>query len=114
MDYPPTGNHYISYVAVGRGVRAFLTAEAKAYKQNVAYRLKGMQPWPRLVALRMIANIYRPRAVGDADNTLKVLQDSLQGFVYENDSQLQEIHLYLLDDEKGSPRVELTFEVINP
>ena len=57
------------------------------------------------VALNL--TVFRPRKSGDLDNYLKIMLDALQGFLYDNDSQIVEIHAYRQDD-KDNPRVVLT------
>lgn len=42
----------------------------------------------------------------DIDAYLKILLDSMQGIVYENDSQVTELHVFKLYD-KNDPRVEI-------
>jgi Holliday junction resolvase RusA-like endonuclease len=117
MDYPPTGNGYKRHFCTRSSpraphpVRAVLTKEATAYKRQVASAAigSGLEPVPRPRKLSMEAHVYRPRAIGDIDNTLKVLQDSLEGIVFENDGQIHELYVRLHDDEKDNPRVEVTF-----
>ena len=49
---------------------------------------------------------FRPAARGDADAILKVLLDSLQGYVYTNDSQIRTFRVSLYEDRQN-PRIEL-------
>jgi Holliday junction resolvase RusA-like endonuclease len=43
------------------------------------------------------------------DNFNKLWQDALSGMVYEDDSQITELHLYR-DYDKARPRIELTVQ----
>ena len=43
----------------------------------------------------------------DLDNFNKLWQDALTGIVYEDDSQIGELHLYR-DHDKTRPRIEVT------
>jgi Holliday junction resolvase RusA-like endonuclease len=56
------------------------------------------------LSLTMI--VYRPAKRGDLDNYTKILADSLQGVLYENDSQIVRI-LAERHDDKRNPRVEV-------
>jgi Holliday junction resolvase RusA-like endonuclease len=54
----------------------------------------------------LFCTLYRPRRAGDADNALKALLDALNGLLWVDDSQIEELHLWRRDD-KARPRVEL-------
>ncbi len=115
LDYPPSGNAYKRhYCTVGprHRVSAYLTKESVGYKLNVREKAEQMGIQPLSGPVRLVVDVYRPRAVGDADNTLKLLQDSLEGVAYDNDRQVRELHVYLHDDDKSNPRVEVKVERI--
>ena len=61
--------------------------------------------------LRVCVHLYRPRKIGDADNTLKCLLDSANGIAWQDDEQIVELHVFRKDDRKN-PRVELWIEVL--
>lgn len=102
LPYPPSANRRLT-VARGRMVK---TAEAREYKEVAGWLTKAIvpDPLPGDVKLRII--LYRPSRRSDIDNPLKVLLDSLQGVLYENDKQIRELHVYLKDD-KRNPRVDV-------
>jgi Holliday junction resolvase RusA-like endonuclease len=100
LPVPPSANEYW---AVGNN-RLYVTAKAKAYKEEVALLLRGAVPLKGRVAVNF--SVFRPRACGDLDNYNKVMFDALQGLIYKNDSQIVEIHSFRKDD-KHNPRVEL-------
>jgi len=99
LPIPPSVNRYWVY----GGGRVRTSPEAKIYKQ--AIRLLVPQ---QLIKGRVALNVsvFRPAKRGDLDNYLKALLDSLEGVLYENDSQITEIHAFRYDD-KDNPRVEL-------
>jgi Holliday junction resolvase RusA-like endonuclease len=80
-----------------------LTEEAKAFKDEVRYTAKG-EKISGSVAMQIL--YYRPRKAGDIDGILKLCFDSLQGILYDNDKQINELHLYRFDDKKY-PRLEV-------
>lgn len=86
--------------------RMVVSAEAKAYKSEVAViaNASGAQLMTGDVAIQL--DVFREAKRGDLDNQLKVIFDSLQGIVYENDNQVVEIHARRFDD-KANPRVEV-------
>jgi crossover junction endodeoxyribonuclease RusA len=105
LPYPPSANRYWRNY---RGITV-TSEEARAYKQEVGYRARtaGLTPLQGDVILRL--DIYRPRKVGDLDNRIKLLIDSLNGFAWGDDSQIVEIHARRFDDKK-QPRVDVTIE----
>lgn len=100
---PPSAN---KYWRLARG-RLIVSDEAKQYKETVAMlaRCDGIQRLSGPVVVRVA--VYRERKIGDLDNFLKVLLDALQGIFYNNDAQIRELHA-TLDDDRHSPRVEVT------
>ncbi len=102
---PPSVNHL--YRAHGHVV--YMTAEGKALKQAYQHQVKSQ--WKgrcyeqEKLGVRFI--IYFPtKRRRDLDNCLKVLQDSLTGLVYADDSQIDELTIVRAYDEKN-PRTEI-------
>jgi crossover junction endodeoxyribonuclease RusA len=83
-----------------------VSAEAKAYKQEVAWIAKaaGIELLVGDIAVTM--RVYRPAKRGDLDNSTKILLDSLIGIAYTDDSQIVRIVAERYDD-KRNPRVEV-------
>lgn len=118
LPYPPSANAYWTIMRAGRGPRArpmmVKTPEARLY-QNTAYLQicrslrtikRPLFPEGRLV---VSVQVYRPRRIGDLDNTLKVLLDALKGSVFADDDQVVELHARRLEDP-ADPRVVVTVE----
>jgi crossover junction endodeoxyribonuclease RusA len=102
LPVPVSANRYWRH-AQGR---TYISAEAKAYKAEVGWlaRAAGAQLLDGDLSLTMI--VYRPAKRGDLDNYTKILADSLQGVLYDNDSQIVRI-LAERHDDKHNPRVEV-------
>lgn len=100
LPVPPSVNHYLKRTRYG----VTLTDKAREFKDIVRYTVKGMKLEGNV---RMEVKYYRPRRAGDIDGPLKLVQDSLQGILYENDKQIIELHVYRFDD-KENPRIEVT------
>lgn len=100
LPVPPSVNHYLRRTRYG----VTLTEAAKNFKDTVKYTVKGMKLEGNV---RMEVKYYRPRRAGDIDGPLKLVFDSLQGILYENDKQIIELHVYRFDD-KENPRIEVT------
>lgn len=92
IPWPPSANRYWR---TWRN-RAVVSAEAKAYKQDVRCRLFGrgdvtLEP----VGVRLLCEPPDKRR-RDLDNCLKVTLDALEGVLYENDRQVVEIEARML------------------
>lgn len=105
LPYPPTAN---KYWRVFRG-RAVKSAEAREY-QRQARLLFMVEHCARSVCLSgpvaVYVKAYRPRKLGDLDNTLKVALDALKGLAFEDDSQIVAINAERHED-KENPRLEI-------
>ncbi len=106
LPYPPSLNRLYRVV---RG-RPILSREAREYRAQVQAHLVSIGYEATRSPVAVSVWLYRPRRSGDVDNTLKALLDACNGFLWRDDSQLLELHVYRLDD-KESPRVELLIEL---
>lgn len=102
LPFPVSANRYWRNF---RG-RMVVSAEAKAYKQQVAWIAKaaGAEALSGNVAVTM--KVYRPARRMDLDNAAKILLDSLIGIAYNDDSQIVRLVAERYDD-KHNPRVEV-------
>jgi len=103
LQYPPSANTYWK-PARGRGLVP--SDEATAYKAHVARAAAVARAQPLFGPVHLALTVYRPRRVGDLDNSLKVLNDALNGVAWLDDEQVVRIHA-LREDDAASPRVEL-------
>lgn len=103
LPYPPTVNLYWRNF---RG-RTVLSAAGRAYKLAAALKAKSQGAHPISGPVALEIHVYRPRRIGDLDNTLKGLLDSLRGVAYGDDSQVVRLVAHRHDD-KANPRAEVT------
>jgi Holliday junction resolvase RusA-like endonuclease len=98
--YPPSVNR----IWRRAGHVTYKTREAKAYTdalQGAFLQCYGAMPSRLLEGpLKIEFRAYRKTKRGDLDNIFKVLGDSMNGFIYEDDSQIVEIHAYRYDAAK--------------
>lgn len=114
LPYPPSANNYWRSIMAKKRVLVIVSTEAKHYKRAIAIIAGAKVKTPLLGWLKLEMRIYRPRRIGDLSNTIKVLEDALQGICYENDSQIVEIHTKRFDD-KANPRAEVFIsEAVQP
>lgn len=108
IPYPPSLN---KYWRTFKG-RVYLSSEAKKYKSDVRKIFEAsnvdLLKEDKMVILHI--DVYRPRKIGDLDNTLKGILDSLNGCLYVDDRQVVEIHARRFDD-KENPRVNISWSV---
>lgn len=101
LPYPPSLNNLYS---TGKHGKRFLTAKGRNYKSVVGKIAENAQKLDG--EIKLTVDVFRPAKRGDLDNTLKILQDSLEGICYHNDRQVVEIHARRFDD-KNNPRAEI-------
>lgn len=97
----------LSTNALYRG-RRFLTKEGKTNKEAIAWEAKVLWNGGVLKSnVRLRVALYWPnKRRHDLDN-IKGLLDSLTGIVYEDDSQIVELHISKFVDAKN-PRTEVS------
>lgn len=105
LPWPPSVN---AYWRIFRN-RILLSREARDFKANAASVAKRAALTPRAGPVVVTVWAFRPRRIGDLDNTLKATLDSLRGVVFVDDSQVVELHAFRRDD-KENPRVEVQVE----
>ena len=100
----------VSTNAMYRGGPRYLTEKARATKEAMGWEVKKAWSKPPLTgAVRLKIALYWPdMRRHDIDNN-KALFDALTGILYEDDSQITELHLSKHFD-KANPRVELEIE----
>jgi crossover junction endodeoxyribonuclease RusA len=102
LPYPPSANRYWRY----ERNRVHRSKEADLYRSSVARQCEQHRIAPHTGAIKVTLHLYRPQKSGDVDNFAKIALDSLKGYLYNDDSQIVELHAYRLDD-KTNPRVEV-------
>jgi Holliday junction resolvase RusA-like endonuclease len=95
---------------VGGGFsNTYMTTEGKALK--TAYQWEAKAQWkgtPKNEELVVHARFFfGTKRKADLDNFNKLWQDALTGIVYDDDSQIDELHLHR-DYDKKKPRIEIT------
>lgn len=90
LPYPPSANHYWRHV----GNRTLISSTGRQYKLNVA--AECLQRGWRPTTARVSVTIYAAppdRRRRDLDNLLKPLLDSLKGYAYRDDSQIDRLEI---------------------
>lgn len=90
LEFPPSSNQYWRRGPHGM----YVSQEARAYRDKVAVacRQHHVQPLVGPVCLSIYAAM--PSARRDLNNTEKILSDALQGYLFWDDVQIVQTHLY--------------------
>lgn len=109
---PPASNRYWR---MGGG-RLYKSQAAREYQEVMGERLRelGLTVIRRPVRLWVDLTWYRDRQAGDLDGRTKVILDAMQGYVYENDSQIRKLTAELVEVPKGQGRMDVTVQVHQP
>ena len=108
LPFPPSLNNLYNTNRFGQRQ---LSIRGKAYKSEVLNLCFAFKVKPLSGDLKLNLTAFRPRKIGDLDNLLKAVQDSLKGSAFEDDKQIIEIHAFRFDD-KLNPRVEIEIREI--
>ena len=110
---PKSTNHIYRYACRGRNPCMYMTDVGVALKEQ--YKLEARSQWKKealkgsiKVNLRFFHGDKRKR---DIDNYNKILLDSLSGIVYDDDKQIDSLHIEKYYD-KEHPRVEVEASTI--
>lgn len=101
----------------GKNGRRFMTATGKAFKEAVAYatthgmRVGGWEDCDPDGKYIVTITYFFPSNRNDIDGSNKLVLDAMQGIVYNNDSQVVELHCYKNKD-KDNPRIRIKLEVL--
>lgn len=93
LPYPPSANRY--WRRAGRVI--YKSKEGADYAKQVKamFSIHGITPHDHPVSVAI--DLFRPKKAGDLDNRIKVLLDSLNGIVFNDDSQVVDIHARRFD-----------------
>jgi Holliday junction resolvase RusA-like endonuclease len=105
LPYPPSANKRLAVVN-GRLIK---TAAHRAYVEEAGWIARNAVSTPLEGRVAVSVDIYRPRKVGDVDNGIKIVLDSLTGITWFDDEQVVTLHVERYDDKK-CPRLEVRIE----
>lgn len=105
---PKSTNHIYKYSCTGNFPRMYMTSEGKALKEQ--YILEARTQWKGELLVddvcMSIVFYFKNKRKRDLDNQNKLIMDSLEGIVYENDRQVSELSLTREYDSEN-PRIEI-------
>jgi Holliday junction resolvase RusA-like endonuclease len=111
LPLPPTLNHSYGYRSMGRHVSMYKKPEAKQWQRQAALLIQASRhqktPTKSIVTIK-IHMYYKFNR--DIDSSLKLLFDTMEGIVYENDRQIISL-LVFKDKDKDNPRLEVGIEI---
>lgn len=102
---------------LGARGNVYTPARTTGYEAKVkvlAQIASGRQRWLRTAGARLEVTLsvrFPDARRRDLDNVAKAILDGLNGVAYEDDSQVDALHVYRLDTSKKDPRVEVRVKV---
>ena len=109
LPYPPSVNHYWGQ----SGKNKFLGKKGKEFRIAVAEACLDAEVVALEGRLSLHVSLYPPdRRKRDVDNVLKPLLDAMeQAGCFENDNQIDELHIIRREVEKGGSCVVLVLPI---
>jgi crossover junction endodeoxyribonuclease RusA len=109
LPYPPSVNHYWGQ----SGKHRFIGAKGKEFRKTVIELIEREKIRTLFGRLAVHVNLYPPdRRKRDVDNCMKSLLDALEhGGLYENDSQIDELHIIRKEIIKGGMCIVTVLEI---
>lgn len=105
---PPSTSHIYKYCRMGNSVRGYMTIDGKAKKEEYQWMMKNQ--WknkPTKEELILEVELYfQDKRKRDIDNYQKLWMDAGTGIIWEDDSQIIELHLYKYID-RNNPRITI-------
>jgi Holliday junction resolvase RusA-like endonuclease len=100
-----------TYAVASRGGRFYKRAVANTFQERIrslAFAQAQRDGWLlRFKRIPIYVLIVARNIRHDIDGPVKLVLDALQGVLYENDSQIQELHVYRRDGP-GDPELRIT------
>lgn len=91
LPYAPSINHAHWNTSSGKRV---LKPQARAFFEEVAAIAQAARIEPISGDVSITMHIYRAATNHDISNRIKITEDALQGWAYENDKNVSELHIY--------------------
>jgi len=105
---PQSTNHLYRTCCRGKFPTVYMTADGKALKESYQWQVKSQWKQPILtdkigVKVRMFFGDQKRR---DIDNHYKICLDCMTGIVFEDDSQIYDLHA-TKEVDRFMPRIEI-------
>lgn len=109
LGEPKSTQSIYRYACRGNFPSFYMTKEGKDLKESYQWQARAQYKGaPTIEPVVVTARIFfSRRGKHDIDNFNKLFFDAFTGIVWEDDSQVEELHLYK-DFDKDNPRIEIT------
>lgn len=84
-----------------------LTEEAKTWKRYASIMAVNQWDFKPMLKGELVVSYYFYGSKLDIDNGLKLLNDSLNNIIWEDDSQIVEAHIYMMNRKDKDRRLEV-------
>lgn len=115
LPWPPSMNGYWRSIRRGNRCCQILSARARAYREAACAAMLTHLRQPTLEGpVRVTEKFYPPDArKRDMSNHRKAYEDAITHFgLWLDDSQVVEVHGWMLPPDRERPRIEITIEAI--
>lgn len=105
---PPSTSQIYKYCRIGNYISGYMTADGKRIKEEYAWEMKSQYREGILsgeIRLR-VEYYFKGKRKRDIDNFSKLWLDAGSGIIWEDDSQINELHLFKFRDDEN-PRIEI-------
>ena len=103
-------NHLYLLRTVGKHTIKFMTKKGKDYKAKVIEQIQHLKPTAEPVVMT-INFYYGDKRKRDVHGSLKALMDAMEGYIYQDDSQVIKLTITKAYD-KNNPRAEVEVDTV--
>lgn len=105
---PPSTSQIYKYCRMGNFIRGYMTTDGSQKKEEYQWEIKSQYKEKiRTDDIKLIVCYYfKGKRKRDIDNFSKLWMDAGTGIIWEDDSQISELHLYKRRDDVN-PRIEI-------
>lgn len=111
LPVPPSVNAYLKRRRNGGSYKSQKALNFESTVTALCYEAGVYQPTDKPIGITF--KLYPKNVRSDLDNVFKVLLDSFEHLVYENDNQVVKISAEKFPVDKQNPRVEISIAIID-
>lgn len=112
LPLPPSLNAAYRSVTIRGHGRVLLSKAGRRYKEDIKKAVMGMESFGSARLAVHYTYWFKDKRRNDLDNRVKLLNDSLEGCLFDNDNQIDLMILERGGIDRVNPRVEIEIRVI--
>lgn len=107
---PISTQHCYGNRVMGKRVIRYMSAKGKKYKEDlreaIKQQVKELPLWKDKVEVKLWL-YFKDKRRRDIDNYNKIILDSMEGLIYEDDKQIRLLQIYKVESDVGKIVVEV-------